>query len=67
MECLRCKAEMFTAKFCADAVRTGAYLSNKKKGIFESERISGVTCYVCPVCGHIELIANEPQKVKLDR
>lgn len=41
MECLRCKAEMFTAKFCADAVRTGAYLSNKKKGIFESERISG--------------------------
>ena len=31
MECLRCNVDMFTAKFNANAIGTGVYLSNKKK------------------------------------
>ncbi len=65
MECLRCKNEMFTAKLCGDAYGTGMYLKNKKKGMFETEKICGVLCYVCPVCGHIELKADEPKKIRL--
>lgn len=66
MECLRCKADMFKAHLKGDAVGTGVYLTNKKKGIPESEKISAVTCYVCPECGYIELHADEPAKLKTD-
>jgi len=47
-------------------VGIGAYLTNKKKGILESEKQSTVTCYVCPECGYIELYADEPKKLILE-
>lgn len=39
MDCLRCKEEMIKAKLKGDAVGTVVYLTNKKNGIFENERI----------------------------
>ena len=65
MECMRCKVDMFNAKFKTD-VGGNAYLMNKKKGLLESEKRSTVTCYVCPKCGCIELHADEPTKLRLD-
>lgn len=56
--CLRCKEEMFKAKLKGDAVGTVVYLTNKKNGIFEAEKNSAVSCYVCPKCGYIELNAD---------
>ena len=38
MKCMKCKTEMFLAKLCADTVGMGAYLTNKKKGLLESEK-----------------------------
>lgn len=66
MECIRCKVDMFNAKFKADTMGTGAYLTNKKKGILESEKTSTVSCYVCPKCGYIELHADDPAKLILN-
>ena len=51
MECLRCKEEMITAKLRGDMVGSEVLLTNKKKGILEVEKRSGVECYVCPKCG----------------
>ncbi len=66
MECLKCKEKMIIAKFNADVVGTVVYLSNKKKGIFESEKRSDVSCYVCPKCGYIEFKANKPEQLILN-
>lgn len=49
---------MFKAKLKGDAVGTVVYLTNKKNGIFEAEKNSAVSCYVCPKCGYIELNAD---------
>ena len=38
MECMKCKTEMFNAKFNSDVYGVGAYLTNKKKGILEYDR-----------------------------
>ncbi len=65
MECMKCKTELFNAKFNSDASGAGAYLTNKKNGILESEKRSSVACYVCPKCGYIELYADEPTKLML--
>lgn len=65
MECLRCKEKMITAKMNTGAYGTPMYLSNKKKGILESEQRSNVTCYVCLKCGHIELNADNPGQLAL--
>ncbi len=66
MECMKCKAEMFKARLCADAPGTGAYVSNKKKGIFESEKRCRVECFVCPECGYVELKAENPKSIMID-
>ena len=58
MECLRCKEEMFKANLKGDAVGTVVYLAKKKDGIFAPDKNSPVSCYVCPKCGHIELVAD---------
>ena len=41
-------------------------LTNKKKGLLESEKRCCVLCYVCPECGYIELYAENPKKLKID-
>lgn len=66
MECLKCKSEMFTAKLNTDLYDTGAYLSNKKKGLFKHEKTCGITCFVCPECGYIELKADNPKELQLE-
>lgn len=65
MDCLRCKEEMFNAKLKGDVVGTVVYLTNKKDGIFETEKNSTVSCYVCPKCGYIELHADDAKKLSL--
>lgn len=55
--------------FHANLTGNGLYpalLTNKKKGVFESEKRSAVLCYVCPQCGYIELYAEDPKGLKLD-
>lgn len=64
MECKKCKNEMKKVTFATGAVPTQPYLWYKKKGIFETEKRSNVSCYVCVECGKIELIADEPQIFK---
>ena len=45
------------------AVGTVVYLTNKKEGIFETEKACPVSCYVCPECGYIELNADNSKKL----
>ncbi|MBQ6887765.1 MAG: hypothetical protein IJN54_09670 [Lachnospiraceae bacterium] len=66
MECLRCNEKMIQANLRGDAVGTAVYLTNKKKGILETEKRSTVGCYVCPKCGYVELNADNAKKLILD-
>lgn len=66
MECLRCKKEMIQANLKGDAMGMDVYLANKKKGIFETEKRSSVTCFVCPDCGYVELNADNAKQLVLD-
>ena len=65
MKCEKCDAEMFRANLTGNAMFP-ALLTNKKKGLCEMERRSAVLCYVCPMCGYIELYAEDPKKLKID-
>lgn len=65
MKCNKCEAEMFTAKLTGNTLYP-LVLTNKKKGILETEKRCDVLCYVCPDCGYIELYAENPPKLKLD-
>lgn len=64
MKCIKCETEMFKADL------TGGLYSlmvrNKKKGVFEDEKRSSVSCYVCENCGYIALYADNPKDLKLD-
>ena len=64
MQCDRCQEEMFKAKMVG-AQFVEILLVNKKKGVFESEKRSTVSCYVCSKCGHIELIADHPSSLQI--
>ena len=66
MDCFRCKEEMFNAKLKGDVIGTVVYLTNRKKGLWETEKSSTVLCYVCSKCGYIELVAENPKKLKID-
>lgn len=66
MECLRCKKEMIQANLKGDAMGMDVYIANKKKGIFETEKRSSVTCFVCPDCGYVELNADNAKQLVLD-
>ncbi len=66
MECVKCKQEMMTAKIIGDIYETPVFLSNKKKGLFESRKKSTVSCYVCPNCGYVELYADKPKDLILE-
>lgn len=65
MKCDRCEIEMFKAKMVG-AQFVEILLTNKKKGVFETEKRSTVSCYVCPECGHIELVANAPKGLQMN-
>ncbi len=65
MKCNKCDTEMFHANLTGNGLYP-ALLTNKKKGVFESEKRSAVLCYVCPQCGYIELYAEDPKGIKLD-
>ncbi|MBD5085739.1 MAG: hypothetical protein HDT33_12030 [Clostridiales bacterium] len=66
MECAKCGVAMMDAKFCTGAHGVPPYLMRKKKGVFEPEHRCGVDCFVCPVCGAVELYAQDAQKLLLD-
>ena len=65
MECMKCKAKMLKAKLKGDVVGTVVYLTTKKEGLFATEKNSSVSYYVCPKCGYIELVADNPQNLIL--
>lgn len=65
MECMKCQTAMLTANLVTAPHRVPLYLYRKKKGLFESEKTSAVTCYVCPHCGYIELNADDPKNLIL--
>lgn len=65
MKCDRCAAEMFKAKMVG-AQFVEIQLINKRKGFFESEKRSTVSCYVCSGCGHIELTADHPDDLQIN-
>ena len=54
---------LIKAKLKGDAVGTVVYLTNKKNGIFENEKNSTVSCYVCPKCGYVELNADNAKNL----
>jgi hypothetical protein len=62
MECINCKIKMNTVNFGTGSYGLQPYIWYKKKGILEIEKKSSVSCYVCTKCGHIELLADEPEK-----
>lgn len=64
MECKKCNIEMKKVKFCTGVVGSQPFLSYKKKGILEIEKISNISCYVCVECGHIEFLADNPKVFK---
>ena len=65
MECAKCGAGMVLAQLCTGAYGTPPYLMRKRPGVFEPEHRCGVDCYVCPVCGSVELRAQDVQKLLL--
>ena len=65
MKCMKCSCEMITAKLCGDVSRMSVRLTNKKKGVFETEHISTVSCFVCTKCGYVELKADNPKDLIL--
>ena len=67
MNCLRCDAEMFKANLVGgNPYMANVMLKNKKKGLCEPEKRGSVSCYVCPNCGHVELIADDPKKLMIN-
>ncbi len=65
MNCGKCDTEMFHANLTGNALYP-IFLTNKKQGIFETEKRCDVACYVCPKCGYIELYAKNPQSIQID-
>ena len=55
---------MYNARLTGNALYP-LILTNKKKGIWESEKRCYVFCYVCPNCGYIELYAEKPKELKI--
>ncbi len=64
MRCDRCEAEMFQTRLTG--MPTEVILTNKKRGIFESEKRSRVLCFVCPECGRVELMAEDPKGLRIE-
>ncbi len=65
IKCDKCNVEMFTSNICSVIPATiPVILENKNKGFFETTCRSEVECYVCPECGHIELYAKDPKKIR---
>ena len=65
MRCTKCDTEMFNAKLTGNTL-CPLILTNKKNGIWESEKRYYVLCYACPKCGYIELYAEKPKELKID-
>ena len=65
MKCSKCDAEMIRATLTGNGLHP-VLLKNKKNGVFEPEKRSSVLCYVCPLCGYMELYAENPKELKLD-
>lgn len=69
MVCLRCKKELFDARILVGGIDfAGGYeviLAEKnKKKLLQVEKRCAVLCYVCPQCGHIELLADDPNELQ---
>ncbi|CEN29937.1 MAG: hypothetical protein ACLUG9_17000 [Paraclostridium sordellii] len=61
MECEICNRKMEKVNLVTGAIAIPPYVCDKKKGVFEYEKRSYVSCYVCTKCGKIQLIADTPE------
>ena len=59
MDCMKCGAKMSEASL-EGAMSVCLYLSKREKGIFGTEKSTGVKCFFCSACGYIELQAADP-------
>ena len=68
MKCIHCDTEMITANMDT-GITTGSLfcLWNKEKGLFNSRKQSAVKVYVCPECGYIELRADKPKILIIEK
>lgn len=68
MKCIHCDTEMITANMETE-IPSGSvfFLWNKKKGILNPMRKSPVIVYVCPECGYIELRADKPKILIIEK
>lgn|GEM_PF-397360 len=64
MNCMKCEAKMFTA-LLEGFSQFPLFLSKKEKGIFGAEKRTSIKCFVCPVCGYIELRADDPASLRI--
>ncbi|WP_052301852.1 hypothetical protein [Butyrivibrio proteoclasticus] len=68
MKCIHCDTEMITANMDTGmTVGSYFYLWNKEKGIFNSRKTTTVKVYVCPDCGYIELRAEKPENLVINK
>ena len=66
MECAKCGTDMLSAQFCTGGIGVPPYLMRKRPSVFEPEHRRGVDCFVCLVCGAVELRAQDVKKLLLD-
>jgi len=58
--CPNCNASMKKIRMVGDITGMGVYLVNKEKGLLGMERRSNINTFVCPKCGKLELVAENP-------
>lgn len=64
MKCRTCDVEMLKVKM-AGAQFAELMLINREEGLLGREKRSTVSCHVCPDCGHVELVADHPDALRL--
>lgn len=64
MKCIKCETEIIKSRLSTGMAYV--YAANKKKGAFEKEKRSPVSCFVCPKCGYIELYADCPKDIVVE-
>ena len=62
-KCTNCNVEMKNASLSANDGY--ALVEEIKKGF--NRKVYGVNTYVCPKCGHIELVADKPEMALLTK
>ena len=68
MICNNCGEELVQVRIKSGGIKAGGgfdlFLAEPtKKGVFQEELRSPVSCYLCKKCGRIELVADSPEEL----